>query len=86
MEYCCMMTLLSENATAPALSAVLLKNVMKECPEKMISLSLKVQIAPAKGSKYLLDAHDTVLLLYATSVLSLNVILENKVDAKVPQV
>ena len=50
VEYCCMMTLLSENAAALPQSAVLLMNVMKEYPENMVLTSLKVQIAPAKGS------------------------------------
>ena len=49
VEYCCMMTLLSENAAALPQSAVLLMNVMKEYPENMVLTSLKVQIAPAKG-------------------------------------
>ena len=81
-----MMILLSDSTTAPPLSAVLLMNVMKEFPENNISVPLKVQIAPAKGSWYLFDAHDTVLLLKATSVLSLKVTLECNEDAKMPQI
>ena len=85
-KFSSMMTLLSENAAAPPLSALLLVNVMKECPRNNILPLCNVQIAPAEDSSYLLDVHNTVLGLKATWVLSLNVIVEDNADVTVPQI
>ena len=71
-----MMILLSKIAAAPPLSALLLVNVIIECPENVMLALLKVQIALAEDSSYLSDVHDTVFSLYVTSTLSLKVTVE----------
>ena len=85
-EFSSMMTLLSENAAVPLLSALLLVNVMKECPTSKILPLCNVQIAPAKDYSHSLDVHDTVLALRATWVLALNVIVEDNADVTVLQI
>ena len=77
-----MMILLSENTVAPPQPAELFINFTNEYPENIMLVFWEVHIAAAAAES--VKVYDTVLELNVTSVLSLNIILDEN-DVKTPQ-